>query len=158
MKQPQFVRHGASAPAYPPSDLLLSQAAFVDEGRKRVGNVKGREILSLNVFYQRNFKGLSIVQVQNMYGNVLKAHHARRTPASLACHNLISPGRRFPNEKGLHNAMFSDGFGKGLQRIRVHSAPRLLWIRNKISKTDASGGLLQFSSLRLGKKRFQPLS
>src|SRR3989338_1528936 len=90
------------------------------------------EIFPLDIFNKRLFQQLRRLRFSNNYRHLTKTGFLGGTPSSLTGNKLILEIGEPPNENGLKNTFFFDGFGKLQQRFLIKFFPWLSPVRNNI--------------------------
>ena len=117
-QQTQRIRHGGTRDAHPLGGLLLGQTQLLGQTAVAFGLFHWVQVLSLQVFNERQRVGGLLVHVQHDGRDLVEACQTAGTPAAFTGDNLISIPC-FPQGNGGNNAVFPDALGQILQRRRV---------------------------------------
>jgi hypothetical protein len=114
LKETKLVRHRRAVPAEATGHLLLGETDGSDEGLQGLGDLKGRQVLTLEIFHQGDLEELVVIYVDDTDRHRLEAGQFRRLPPSFAGDDLMT-SLDDTNKKGLKNAVLPQGKGEAFQ-------------------------------------------
>ena len=88
------------------------------------------EVLPLNIFDQRNFERLGIVECPNDHGHFVQPRPLRRAPAALTRDNLVSRPVR-SHDDGLQHPALRNRLRQFLKRSFIEMPARLARMRRQ---------------------------
>ena len=125
VQQAQVVGDSGAVLPYPLAQLLVGEAALLNKGVVREGNLHRVEVLALYVLHQRHLHHLAIGGHTDISGYLFQASHLRGTETPLAGNQLVFPvGHLADGDRG-DDPLLADGLRQFLQRSGVKLLARL---------------------------------
>lgn len=100
-------------------DLFLAQAELIHQPPVRLRALQRLDVLSLEVLYKRNFKGLPVAEDPCDSRNTAEASLDCRAESAFARHQLESAALQRTDNHGLEYAVLPDGFREFIKFLLI---------------------------------------
>ena len=115
-QQPRRIGHRRAALADLERDFLLRELKLLRELRIAERLFDGVQILTLQIFDERQFQHRAVVGLADDDGNLRQFEQLRRAPAAFAG-DEFEESAAFAHDERLHDALFADGIGEFPERL-----------------------------------------